>query len=821
MIAVRELLHHDSHLLRQRDAARRARVHDDRRGHRRPPPPPARRGDVLPHRHRRARVEDRASVAEEAGLDPKAFVDQNAAKFRRDDPAGQRVERLLHPDHRRAARAPRAGVPAADLRRRRRSTRASTRASTAVAASPSTARRSSSTARARSTASRPSGSRRRTSSSVSPPTRRRLLDLYDSNPEFVLPEVPGERGAELHRAGPRGHRVSRATPALGRARCPGTRSRSSTSGSTRSSTTGARWPSRATGEDLRPTLWPEVHHLLAKDILKFHCVIWPALLHAARRSSVPRQLFVHGYLLMDDRKMSKSVGNVIDPLELIDVYGVDALRYYLFRAVPFGQDGNISVDGAARALRARARERPRQSPLAHDGDGRALPGRDACRSSPATPDLRREARRPRAEGRGAARRARPDRAPSTRSGRSSAASTATWSERRRGSSRRTSARAAELDRVLFDLADGLRVLAIALASYLPETAPTDPRPRSARTRTWPGTGRARGRPGGATGLEPAAAAVPARRRARALIRVIDTHAHLDACRRARRTRSRARARPGSTRVITIGDDAGVVPQRRSSSRSARTASSSRSGSIPTRRATVDGDDVGRARGAARRTRRRSRSARPDSTTSATTRRATASSSSSRRRPELAVELGRSRSSSTPASAEDDTAGRARSAPGGRQRSSCTASRRSACSARPSSAAGTCPSPGNVTYPKATELRPARRASRPIACWPRPTPLPLAPAVRGRPNEPANVMHTLATLAEARGDDARRARARDRRQRDRGLRPPVNATGRTQPRARPALPGRREHPRRRSAGSRSSARTTSCSRSEPGLGVLTA
>ena len=61
--------------------------------------------------------------------------------------------------------------------------------------------------------------------------------------------------------------------------------------------------------------------------------------------SVPKQLFVHGYLLMDDRKMSKSVGNVIDPLELIDLYGVDAVRYYLFRAASFGQDGNISVDG--------------------------------------------------------------------------------------------------------------------------------------------------------------------------------------------------------------------------------------------------------------------------------------------------------------------------------------------------------------------------------------------------------------------------------------------------------------------------------------------
>ncbi len=97
-------------------------------------------------------------------------------------------------------------------------------------------------------------------------------------------------------------------------------------------------------EDLRARLWPHVRHVLAKDILKFHCVIWPALLLAAGLD-VPRRLFVHGYLLMDEHKMSKSLGNVIDPLDLIDVYGVDAVRFYLFRAVQFGQDGNVSVDG--------------------------------------------------------------------------------------------------------------------------------------------------------------------------------------------------------------------------------------------------------------------------------------------------------------------------------------------------------------------------------------------------------------------------------------------------------------------------------------------
>ena len=98
------------------------------------------------------------------------------------------------------------------------------------------------------------------------------------------------------------------------------------------------------GEDLRARYWPAVRHLLAKDILRFHCVYWPALLLAAGYD-VPQQLFVHGYLLIDDRKISKSLGNVVDPLELIDVYGADAVRFWCFRAVSFGHDGSVSLEG--------------------------------------------------------------------------------------------------------------------------------------------------------------------------------------------------------------------------------------------------------------------------------------------------------------------------------------------------------------------------------------------------------------------------------------------------------------------------------------------
>ena len=98
------------------------------------------------------------------------------------------------------------------------------------------------------------------------------------------------------------------------------------------------------GEDLRERFWPANVHVMAKDILKFHAVIWPALLMAAELD-LPEHLFVHGYLLMDEHKMSKSLGNVIDPFQVMDLYGTDALRYYLMREVNFGQDGSVSPEG--------------------------------------------------------------------------------------------------------------------------------------------------------------------------------------------------------------------------------------------------------------------------------------------------------------------------------------------------------------------------------------------------------------------------------------------------------------------------------------------
>jgi methionyl-tRNA synthetase len=98
------------------------------------------------------------------------------------------------------------------------------------------------------------------------------------------------------------------------------------------------------GEDLTDRFWPADLHVMAKDILKFHAVYWPALLMAAE-IELPKRMVIHGYLLMEGQKMSKSLGNVLDPFEAIDRFGADALRYYCFREVSFGQDGAVSAAG--------------------------------------------------------------------------------------------------------------------------------------------------------------------------------------------------------------------------------------------------------------------------------------------------------------------------------------------------------------------------------------------------------------------------------------------------------------------------------------------
>ena len=224
------------------------------------------------------------------------------------------------------------------------------------------------------------------------------------------------------------------------------------------------------GEDLTERFWPCNYHVMAKDILKFHAVYWPALLMAAE-IELPRHLYVHGYLLMGEKKMSKSLGNVLDPFEVIDRFGADALRFYCFREVSFGQDGSISPAGfearyetelandygnlASRTLAMIDRYRDGVVPKA-EIDPALAEGEDGLSAVEAeVAELL-------------------DRAELTQ------ALERVWIRVRRLNRyveeskpwelAKAEDRATDLDRVLYNLAEGVRALALLLHAYMPETS---------------------------------------------------------------------------------------------------------------------------------------------------------------------------------------------------------------------------------------------------------------------------------------------------------------------------------------------------------------
>jgi methionyl-tRNA synthetase len=222
------------------------------------------------------------------------------------------------------------------------------------------------------------------------------------------------------------------------------------------------------GDDLTDRFWPATVHLIGKDILKFHTVFWPAMLLAAGLP-LPEHVFVHGFLLgADGRKMSKSLGNVLDPFEVIDRFGVEALRFYLVRDVVVGADGSVSMQGvegrydselanelgnlASRTIAMLHRYRDGAVPagepdpaLAQDFAG--LPDRvadlvDRVEVTAALDEIWQRVRR--------LNRYVEEQAP--------------WQLAK------DDARADDLDRVLRSLAEGLRVLTVLLSPWLPTTA---------------------------------------------------------------------------------------------------------------------------------------------------------------------------------------------------------------------------------------------------------------------------------------------------------------------------------------------------------------
>jgi methionyl-tRNA synthetase len=113
--------------------------------------------------------------------------------------------------------------------------------------------------------------------------------------------------------------------------------------------TGVGFPD--TESDAFRRYWPADMHVIGKDIIRFHSVYWPAFLMSAG-IELPRRVFAHGFINVKGEKMSKSVGNVVDPIALVDAFGVDQVRYFLMREVPFGQDGSYSEDAIVGRINA-------------------------------------------------------------------------------------------------------------------------------------------------------------------------------------------------------------------------------------------------------------------------------------------------------------------------------------------------------------------------------------------------------------------------------------------------------------------------------------
>jgi methionyl-tRNA synthetase len=165
-----------------------------------------------------------------------------------------------------------------------------------------------------------------------------LLDFYAANPEFIHPESRRNEVLRFVEGGLADLSVSRTSfdwgvPVPG---SPGHVMYVWVDALT-NYLTGAGYPDG--GDTAR--FWPANLHLIGKDIVRFHAVYWPAFLMSAKLA-LPRQVFGHGFLLNRGEKMSKSTGNVIDPMALAGLYGVDALRYFLLRDISFGQDGTFS-----------------------------------------------------------------------------------------------------------------------------------------------------------------------------------------------------------------------------------------------------------------------------------------------------------------------------------------------------------------------------------------------------------------------------------------------------------------------------------------------
>jgi methionyl-tRNA synthetase len=168
-----------------------------------------------------------------------------------------------------------------------------------------------------------------------------LLDHYAANPEFIRPDSRRNEVVRFVEGGLKDLSISRTSFDWG-VPVPGSNDHVMYVwlDALTNYITGLGYPDDT---ELWRRYWPANVHLIGKDVVRFHAVYWPAFLMSAG-IALPRQVYGHGFLLSRGEKMSKSVGNVVDPMVLADRFGVDALRYFLLREVPFGQDGSYTAE---------------------------------------------------------------------------------------------------------------------------------------------------------------------------------------------------------------------------------------------------------------------------------------------------------------------------------------------------------------------------------------------------------------------------------------------------------------------------------------------
>ena len=176
-----------------------------------------------------------------------------------------------------------------------------------------------------------------------------LLDHYAANPDFIQPESRRNEVVRFVEGGLKDLSISRTSFDWG-VPVPGSNSHVMYVwlDALTNYITGLGYPDET---ELWQRYWPADVHLIGKDVVRFHAVYWPAFLMSAG-IELPKTVYGHGFLLSRGEKMSKSVGNVVDPLELSEAFGVDALRYFLMREVTFGQDGSYSAEAIVNRVNA-------------------------------------------------------------------------------------------------------------------------------------------------------------------------------------------------------------------------------------------------------------------------------------------------------------------------------------------------------------------------------------------------------------------------------------------------------------------------------------